>query len=474
MGAGRASLPIGIAIGSVIAGKYRVERVLGSGGMGVVVAASHVGLGQTVAIKFLLPREIGQPALARRLVREARAAAALKGNHVARVYDVDVLPDGTPYLVLEYLEGRTLSSLIAAQGPLSAQTTVDFALQACEALAEAHALGIVHRDLKPANLFLARGPAGRETLRVLDFGISKSVDRGQTEPNYTETDSHALVGSPPYVSPEQLMNPRAVDHRTDIWSLGITLYECLSGHPPFRGATLAALWDAILREPAPRLPAVPTGLERAVLRCLEKQPSARFANVQELARELSPFGSQRTRASMEAVEALSMVRVAEPAFSPPSADPNATVVEDAAKTEEPTMSSPESKLGSRLPPLVPVLALLALGLGGWYAFGSAGGAAAPAASSANARVASAVPAERSVASAGPAAATSKPDPPSEVVQGASRLASAEKRAPARAVKAPKPRASKLLARSAASAEVAPPPAATRPSNEEEDVYSHRK
>jgi serine/threonine-protein kinase len=308
-------------IGEVLAGKYRIERVLGQGGMGIVVAASHLQLRQTVAIKFLLPSLLGRPELATRLLREARAAAALKGEHVARVFDVDMV-EGAPYIVMEYLEGQTLASLLEARGPLGAELTVNYALEACEALAEAHALGIVHRDLKPSNLFLARGLGGKQSLRVLDFGISKAFDDdrgesahgGPTLPSgdragtFSGTDSHALVGSPPYVSPEQLLRPREADARSDIWSLGVVLYQCLSARLPFHAETLTRLWDSILRAPVPVFginePGVSDEIVRVVRRCLEKDPSHRYANVRELARELAPLGSIRARSSLEVIEGL--------------------------------------------------------------------------------------------------------------------------------------------------------------------------
>jgi len=356
-GPGPLSPPSYARIGDVIAGKYRVERVLGRGGMGIVVAASHVALRQVVAIKFLLPSSRGELHLAARLLREARAVAALKGEHVARVFDVDTV-DGAPYIVMEYLEGHTLALQLETEGPLAPMTTVDYALEACEALAEAHALGIVHRDLKPSNLFLARTPGGRLTLRVLDFGISKALDdRGDVtfdarlgenlrgDSISSGTDSHALVGSPPYVSPEQLLRPRDIDARSDIWSLGVVLYQCLTGRLPFQGETLPRLWDSILRQPVPPFgdgdrPLSPE-LERTVGRCLEKDPLCRYAGVGELARELAPLGSARARDSLEVIEGLSADGAPAPrrvrsVNGESSAPEQHTTLTDAPTTREPT------------------------------------------------------------------------------------------------------------------------------------------
>ena len=293
-------------VGSVISGKYRVERVLGSGGMGIVLACQHLQLRRTVAIKLLLPRTLEDPRLVDRLVREARAAAALKSAHVARVFDVGELDTGAPYIVMEYLEGETLAAALRAKGRLDQRLAIDYALQICEALAEAHGLGIVHRDLKPANLFLARTPGHDSTVRVLDFGIAKALASSLSDSMLKSTDSHAFIGSPAYVSPEQLTAPRNIDARTDIWSLGVVLYECLSGRLPFGGDTLPRLWDAILRDELPPLDeeGAEPGVRAIVQRCLEKDRDRRYSNVLELARELEPFASERARASLQVIEVL--------------------------------------------------------------------------------------------------------------------------------------------------------------------------
>jgi serine/threonine-protein kinase len=278
--------------GETIDGKYEVEAVVGTGGMGVVLAARHVALGQRVAVKFLLPDVAKrQPEAVERFLREARAVTQLKSEHVARVMDVATAEGGAAYLVMEYLEGRDLRRVLEEQGRLPVEAVVDYVLQAAEALAEAHARGIVHRDLKPANLFLTRGIDGSPLVKVLDFGISKAPAKG--ERGITRTD--AVMGSPGYMSPEQIRSAKNVDQRSDVWGLGIVLYELVSGQPPFDGDNIATLSAQIVVEtpkPVESLrPEVPKALADAVAKCLEKEPTKRFASMSELAAALAPFAS---------------------------------------------------------------------------------------------------------------------------------------------------------------------------------------
>ncbi len=288
-----------VGIGEVLAGKYRVDGVLGSGGMGVVVAATHVHLDQRVAIKFLLPQALANPEVVARFQREARAAVKIHSEHVARVIDVGTLETGAPYMVMEYLEGTDLAHRIAAGPPLGIDDAVRFLLEACEALAEAHAAGIVHRDVKPANLFLAKRPDRTLSVKVLDFGISKAGVGGIGQVSGGITSTQAVMGSPYYMSPEQLMSAKNVDSRSDIWALGIVLYEALVGTPPYQGDSLPEIVAQILQGAMPRVSAhradVPAEVDAVVARCLAKEPSARFRDVGELATALAKLSHDGAR-----------------------------------------------------------------------------------------------------------------------------------------------------------------------------------
>ncbi len=288
--------------GEILAHKYRVERVLGQGGMGVVVAARHVELDELVALKFLLPDALTEPEAVARFVKEARAAVRIKSEHVARVLDVGQLDSGAPYIVMEYLEGSDLGALLRTGSQLSVDDVIDYVLQACEAIANAHSLGIVHRDLKPSNLMLVTRSDGSGCVKVLDFGISKvSSAPGQSSMSMTKT--AAVLGSPLYMSPEQMMSSKDVDGRTDIWALGTILYELLTGRPPFMADTLPALGVLIATtQPASICalrPEVPAGVEAVAACCLQKNRDQRFANVAELAQALAPFAPERAFVSIE-------------------------------------------------------------------------------------------------------------------------------------------------------------------------------
>jgi serine/threonine protein kinase len=287
--------------GDILAGKYEVERVLGIGGMGIVLAAHHKHMARTVAIKLMLPQAMSSETT-ERFLREARAAAQVQGEHVARVLDVGTLEDETPYLVMEYLDGKDLARLVRERGPLPVADAVGYVLQACEALAEAHAIGIVHRDLKPANLFATTRADGSVLVKVLDFGISKVAGTGaRPEPSLTK--SQAIMGTPLYMSPEQLRSTRTAGPATDLWALGCVLYELLAARPAFWAESPEALGALIATGPAPRVREVredvPEEVEAIILACLEKDAAMRIGTVAELARRLGPFAPPEMAISVE-------------------------------------------------------------------------------------------------------------------------------------------------------------------------------
>jgi serine/threonine-protein kinase len=294
-----------VKVGEVLAGKYRVERLLGAGGMGVVVLARHMLLDQLVALKFLLAESLTNAKVVARFEREARAVVKLKSEHVARVIDVGVMETGAPYIVMDYLEGEDLSMTIERRGQLPIAESVDYLLQACEALAEAHGAGIVHRDLKPGNLFLTKSVDGKSLIKVLDFGISK-LDGGREDLALTQTTE--VVGSPKYMSPEQLRASRLADARSDIWSMGVILYELITADSPFMAETLAHLCALVISDqPRPvrsLRPDVPPGIEAIILRCLEKDPARRFQTVADLAMALDPFVSNMQTSAAQRVQAV--------------------------------------------------------------------------------------------------------------------------------------------------------------------------
>ncbi|MBX3207434.1 MAG: protein kinase [Labilithrix sp.] len=287
--------------GDVLAAKYRIEGVIGVGGMGVVVSAMHLELEQRVALKFLLPQAATNDELVGRFVREARASVKLKGTHVAKVLDVGRMDDGRAYIVMEYLDGRDLGAeLKASTEPFAIEDAVSWILQACEGLAEAHALGIVHRDLKPGNLFLTRGLDGRSLVKVLDFGISKSINPNSSD-MLSLTKTEMLLGSPLYMAPEQMRSSKYVDERSDIWALGAIAYELLARRVPFEADTLLDLCFKVAQEGCRAVhevrPEIPLELSDVVMRCLEKDPQARWLDIGELATALEPFATPADRGS---------------------------------------------------------------------------------------------------------------------------------------------------------------------------------
>ena len=270
-----------VRVGEVVAEKYSIEQTLGVGGMGVVVAARDQRLDRRVAIKFLLPKLAGSETAVQRFTREARAATRVTSEHVVRLLEIDKLPSGTPFFVMEHLEGSDLRALLRERGALSPSLAVDYVLQALQAVAEGHVKGIVHRDIKPGNLFLTARADGTPLIKVLDFGIAKTLDSDSAESTSLTSSDDVRLGSPAYMPPEQLQNPRDVDKRSDIWSLGATLYELLCGRPPFEGPGYLELASRILTKPPiplseqPVPPTLPHGLDEILLNCLENDRNAR-------------------------------------------------------------------------------------------------------------------------------------------------------------------------------------------------------
>ncbi len=345
--------------GAIFDGKYRVERAIGQGAMAVVLEATHLQLDDRVAIKLLLPQWASLPDLVERFMREGRAATKIRSEHVVRVFDVGVV-DAQPYLVMEYLDGSDLDQVLEESGPLPVTLAIDYLLQACEAIAEAHVRGIVHRDLKPANLFLTRRADGSACVKVLDFGISKSAP--SAKPDSRTTEPATVMGSPHYMSPEQMVSSTDVDARSDVWALGAILHELLVGSTAFTGETIASLSASVLRDAPPPLTAlrsdVPPAVEAVVLRCMEKDPSHRFANVAELAGALAELGSASAHASAERI-----ARVLEGGtgkLSLPIAAPPSVRIERAASLLEAT-NPPQRARGRVLGYVVAAVALLGIG-----------------------------------------------------------------------------------------------------------------
>jgi len=285
------------APGAFIAGRYRVLRKIGEGGMGMLYACLDTVLSREVAVKLMQRSLASEPLVAERLMREARLAAQLR-RHVAQVFDCGMLETGEPYIVMELLSGQDMYAVLRESGPLKPEEVSAVMLQVCDGLAEAHAKGIIHRDLKPENLFCATQPDGEVVVKIVDFGVSKQLSgrrmRAQTNPGES-------VGSPQYMSPEQITAPSEVDARTDIWSLGVVMFELLTGKLPFRGPGTARICAAVLTEPTPAISDyrddVPPALEFIVRRCLEKNRDDRFDDVLQLSAALAALDTAGTAGS---------------------------------------------------------------------------------------------------------------------------------------------------------------------------------
>jgi serine/threonine-protein kinase len=269
-------------------GKYLVESLIGEGGMGAVIKAKHIGLDEPVAIKCLLPEMMSRTDIVARFLREAKAAVKLKGEHVARVLDVGRMENNVPYIVMEYLDGADLNAIIKHYGAQDPAVAVDLMLQACEAIAEAHSLGIIHRDVKASNFFVTQPPNHPPVLKVLDFGIATAPEGAS---DLTSTQS--VIGTPAYMAPEQMRSSRTADARSDIWAMGVVLYELLEGKRPFLSEVYSELCLKVGMDPPDpmRAPGVPEGLQTVVMKCLEKPIEQRYQSVAELAFDLLPFAT---------------------------------------------------------------------------------------------------------------------------------------------------------------------------------------
>jgi eukaryotic-like serine/threonine-protein kinase len=273
---------------------YALERVIGCGGAGIVVAARHKRLGLRVALKFLRPDRPRAADVVKRFVREGQLTARIQNAHVTRMLDIGRLPDGEPFLVMEYLEGCDLAALLEARGPLACGEAVAYVRQACLGLTASHAVGIIHRDLKPSNLFLTLAPNGAPLLKILDFGMAEQLANTQEL-----TANPSDMGSPPFVAPEQLRAERHADAKSDIWALGAALFTLLAGRSPFERPYLSETYLAILSGRVPDLtalrPEIGRPLAAIVERCLAADPEQRFASAAQLNAALAPFAKEEPR-----------------------------------------------------------------------------------------------------------------------------------------------------------------------------------
>lgn len=384
--------------GRSLLGRYRVIRVLGKGAMGVVVAARDQFVPRTVAIKLMLAQAWGFGNAVERFLREARAATKLTSENVVQVLDVGRTSNGSPYMVMEHLEGMSMDKLLVQCRMFSVEDAVDFTLQACAVTAEAHESGIVHRDIKPGNLFITQRADGGPLVKLLDFGLSK-LQEGDEDEDLSLTDTTGTMGSPSYMSPEQCRSAKYVDHRSDIWALGVTLFQFLSGHMPFETNSKAELFAMILATEPQSLtdvaPWIPDGLEAVIMRCLRKNPDERYQSVAELGTALSAFASERGRIFCQS----SRLPVPWP-LSPPARTTRRAATRDSIVVAAPdsldlqqffgslptrsydirALSSPDPHATSAVPLLRPpvadrprrrwvapfVVLILALGVAGWF------------------------------------------------------------------------------------------------------------
>jgi eukaryotic-like serine/threonine-protein kinase len=335
--------------GEVLAGKYRVERIPGRNGLGVLVQVRHMELGQEVTLKFLVPEACAYPEFVHRFVREARSAVRIQGEHVARITDVGRLESGAPYMVREYLRGPDLSEVLKVRGPLPIEEAVDYVVQACEGVAEGHALGVVHRNIRPTSLVVARRSDGSPLVKVFDFAAAESLHVDPfTERAVSLVGTSAIMASLPYLAPEQIRDPHDVDFRADVYSLGAVLFELLTGVAVYAADAAPALLAQVAADPAQSVRArrtdVPGELDHIVLRCLAKNRAIRYSSLAELVTALAPFTSQESSSSIERIIRLGKrtsklpdhgeQRLPSPLPPAPSSLPPAAAANDGARARE--------------------------------------------------------------------------------------------------------------------------------------------
>ncbi|XYH97401.1 serine/threonine-protein kinase [Sorangium sp. So ce1128] len=297
----------GLEVGTLIAGRYRVNRLLAKGAMGAVIAATHVELDELRAIKLLLPATAADPEMCERFLREARIAARLKSEHAVKVHEIGQLEGGLPFMVMEFLAGRDLRVIRKQQGPLPIDEATLYVIQACDALAEAHAIGLVHRDVKPANLFLTHSGDGAPCIKVLDFGISKVSRAASLGVSEMQTSTGQMLGTPHYMPPEQMRGQRDVDARADIWAIGSLLYVLLTGRYPMHARSVQTVSLVLGGKFVPPLPSkVRRGLtpeiDPIIMRCLERDRDRRWPDVAALALALRPFAPPAAQPLVERIQ----------------------------------------------------------------------------------------------------------------------------------------------------------------------------
>ena len=353
------------APGEVVGGRYRIERIVAEGGMGIIVAAYHLELEEQVAIKFLKEEFASKPEIVGRFAREAKAAARIKCEYTPTVFDVGVSQERGPYIVMEYLEGEDLELVLETSGRLPFARATELIMQAGEAIAVAHANGVIHRDIKPANLFLVKGDQAMPVVKVLDFGVSKTALSGNVFGGAISlVKTQSLVGSPIYMSPEQIRGKEEVTYTADVWSLGAVLYELVTGVTAFNGSSITELCASVLEsEPRPvtdHVPDIPAGLAETIMRCLEKKPRRRFQSAAELIVALAPYAPTRARMVVDRAIAVSKAAGLVPAsfaapttLAPPPPSSHAPVIIPAPSSLPRLLLDTQPELGtadSRQPP----------------------------------------------------------------------------------------------------------------------------